>query len=245
MSVVSSADCYLPLIEADMFQKHPQHSAQHSLKEEKKVEAKLMEKKPIIWTYNKVLILMQILRAWIERDVPASQMGIFLVEILYQTDRHMNSRVTRLVECNETYENIAKSVAEYFQIRDEWHQPLWTKLISGDPDLRPGLEFIHESTIEELSCSALLQKYAGNVLFAPKPLRYVHWPFFPSKEELRTTLSGKDSEDDDLNELNSHTDGDIPCYGAVKTRTPALSQTGPHVVSMTAEIIRPEENQIV
>ncbi|KAK5788703.1 hypothetical protein VI817_009661 [Penicillium citrinum] len=211
-------------------------STQHGSPEKKKAE------EPIVWTYNKVLLLMQIIRAWIERDVPASQMGIFFVEVLYQTDKHMNSRVTKLVDTNETYEKIAKTVVEFFQIRDEWLQPLWTELNPGDPDLRPGIEYSPEPMTENSVTSDLVHEYEGSLLFAPKPVRCVHWPFFPSKEELQTTLNRKnseeDSEEDDLNQVDDHTDGDIPCYGAVKKNTTTLSHTGPLPISSDLEATR-------
>lgn len=236
-----------------------------------------MEQQTSIWTYDKVLLFMQVLRRWIERDVPASRIGIFIVEILYRTDAHMSHRVTRMVDNQDTYENIAKAVVQYYQIRDENYRPLWTQLAPGEPELRAGLDtwFLRDSVWERpinhtngsetgtdytnlseattaytngsettayTNGSAISQEHGGLTLYAPKPIQRVRWPFWPNPGELEALLNGEGPDEEELPyDHSSHTDGDIPCYGHVNTGYPKIEETGPLPVSMTAEIVDPQD----
>lgn len=82
--------------------------------------------------------LRNILRIWVEGNMPADEIGGFLVSCLYNCDDHLDNRVTRMVDNDETYAQIARVLVEYFQIRDDEDKPLWTEMIPGDLYRRPG-----------------------------------------------------------------------------------------------------------
>ncbi|KAJ5764506.1 hypothetical protein N7533_003187 [Penicillium manginii] len=148
------------------------------------------EETSLVWSYNQVLILMQILRWWVEKEVPASQIGIFLVEALYRMDTHMNHRATKLVDSGGTYGNVAKVVLQYYQIRGERYRPLWIDFLPGDPNLRPELEHapLHNSSSSGRHSQrpGILHIHNELTLFARKPIRRVRWPFWPSEAELES-----------------------------------------------------------
>lgn len=211
-------------------------------------QKKATEEASIVWTYSKVLILMQILRWWVEKKVPASQMGIFLVEVLYQTDAHMNNRVTRLVDSGETYGNVAKAVLQYYQIRDERFRPLWTKLLPGDPDLRPELEHAplngNDFSERHSKRPGISQIHEELILFAPKPVRRVRWPFWPSDAELESAPDYQRRCKNNIFKGDDYSDGTINDYGRVVTGQTIITDEEPLFVNMTAEVINPQDNPL-
>ncbi|CAI7626894.1 unnamed protein product [Penicillium pancosmium] len=194
-------------------------------------QKKATEESSIVWTYNKVLILMQILRWSVEKNVPASQMGIFLVEVLYRTDAHMNNRVTRLVDSGETYGNVAKAVLLYYQIRDEKNRPLWTKLLPGHPDLRP--ELVHAPLDDNNFSERHSKRYGISqiheelVIFAPKPVRRVRWPFWPSDAELESAPDYQKRYKNNIFKGNDYSGGTINDYGRVVTGQTIITDEEP------------------
>ncbi|KAJ6106896.1 Lipopolysaccharide-modifying protein [Penicillium capsulatum] len=91
----------------------------------------------LTWDLTGVLQLRRLLALWAEYKVPASDMGLFLVKVLYERDGHLGNRLMRMVYCNESYTNIALDIMRHYQVRGSDGQPLWMALDLGEVELRP------------------------------------------------------------------------------------------------------------
>ncbi|KAJ5973345.1 hypothetical protein N7481_010555 [Penicillium waksmanii] len=148
----------------------------------------------------------------------------------------MNNRVTKLVDNGETYGNVAKAVPQYYQIRDERYRPLWTRLLSGDPDLRPELEHAplngNDFSETHLRKSVISQIHDELIIFAPKPVRPVHWPFWPSDAELESAADYQRRYKNNIFKGEDYSDGTINYHWRAVAGQTIIPDEG-HLLVMT------------
>lgn len=133
------------------------------------------------WDLERVGQLRDILRIWVEGNIPADEIGDFLVSCLYNCDDHLDNRVTRMVDDHETYAHIARVLVEYFQIRDDDDKPLWTKMIPGDLYRRPGKCLGEEKNgYKAVGVDTVIKEGPSFYMTAPEPVHPVRWPLFLS-----------------------------------------------------------------
>ncbi|KAJ5090680.1 Lipopolysaccharide-modifying protein [Penicillium argentinense] len=183
----------------------------------------------MIWNYNRGIMLMQLIRWWVEKNVTSSQMGVFLVQMLYGTDSHMNHRVTDMVDNREPYANIAKAVVEYDQIRDRYKRPLWIGLNPRDSCLCPIDEYFPRPEADHSSRSGtgLTQIHGGNVVHASKPVRPSLWLLWTDEDKLEPAIHSSRFEEESIACHDEyHTDGDLAVRGNVSVREPTVVNRG-------------------
>lgn len=135
------------------------------------------------WNLDRVGQLRDILKIWVEGDVPADEIGDFLVSCLYRCDEHLGYRLTRMVDERKTYAHIARVLIGYFQIRHDEDRPLWTQIRPGNPLRRPGR--FHDADERQMGdcrtddshMDACAEKTTVVPhIVAPQPVRPVRWP---------------------------------------------------------------------
>lgn len=154
----------------------------------------------LVWDLNGVLYLRRLLASWAECKVPASDIGLFLVKILHGRDDHLDNRLTRMVNLNETYTNIALAILKHYQIRDEDDQPIWASLDLGESELRPKTRPVSESSTVPTAPTAtivpinapLADKASHMASASPDPMP--RWPFYLAGAELEDFFLNNTSE---------------------------------------------------
>lgn len=145
------------------------------------------------WNLDSVSQLRDMLRIWVEGNMPADEIGDFLTICLLNRDDHLDNRLTRMVNDRETYEHIAIVILEYLQVRDEDNNPLWTNLASGDIYRRPGdvededledEEFLFKGLPYESLHDETLANEPVLHIAAPQPILPSPWRLFLSDLEL-------------------------------------------------------------
>lgn len=199
------------------------------------------------WDLERVGQLRDILRIWVEGDVPADEIGDFLVSCLYNSDDHLDNRVTRMVNNREPYAHIAHVLVEYLQIRDDENKPLWTQITPDDSIRRPG-----NYTGKEESGNEVYELHAdngeGSILYmlGPQPVRPVRWPFFESDPGVDYFSFGALTNEEDS---GSHYDAcddhleicDLARLGNAEHRV-HVERDQNLTEAMTAELITPIES---
>ncbi|KAJ5812099.1 hypothetical protein N7474_008400 [Penicillium riverlandense] len=216
----------------------------------------------LIWNHDSIRNLMKLLKLWALHGVPASEMGLFLESMLYQHDEHMHHKLTQLVDANETYAEIARTVMQHYQIRDDDKTPLWLTVDPGDANYRPRdkQQQVNSSRImrEKLRKrqEASQQKVSTNHngaghqpwyhIPAPRPARPINWPLFLSDLKLGHSLEGND-EDVCGGEGGIHRrfDEDFIRLGRVKAKkTVIVEQPSSLAQPMSAELINPTQTDL-
>lgn len=169
------------------------------------------------WNLDRVGQLRDILRIWVEGDIPADEIGDFLVSCLYRRDGHLGHRLTRMVDERETNAHIARVLIDCFQIRDDDDEPLWTQIRPGNLQRRPG--YIHDVDADELQvceseCRAddspsrvdahvhvCTEKTAMvSHIVSPQPVRPIRWPLlledFEPEYLIQQTVNGGKIQDE-------------------------------------------------
>lgn len=161
----------------------------------------------LVWDLNGVLHLRRLLVLWAECKVPASDIGLFLVKVLYERDEHLGNRLTRMVNLDESYSNVALGIMKHYQIRDSDDQPMWMTLDLGEVDLRPSGNSSAGSS-RSISVPTLTTGYTGSETtrqsFHTASTSSVdlppRWPFYMSGADLEDFFlnNGPETSDDEL-----------------------------------------------
>lgn len=185
--------------------------------------------------------LRDILRIWVEGNIPADEIGDFLVSCLYNCDDHLDNRVTRMVDNRETYTHIARVLVEYLQIRDGEDKPLWTEIAPGDSYRRPG-KCLGEEKNENKDAGVDTAIEEGYLFYitAPGPVYPVRWPLFLS--DLRVDHFSPESMTDEESDYEPWRDQeDLARLGNAEHRV-HIETVQNLTEAMTAEMIIPTES---
>ena len=204
----------------------------------------------LVWDLTGVLHLRRLLAMWAEGNVPASDIGLFLVKVLYQRDEHLDHRLTRMVELHESYTDIAVALMKHYQIRNMDDQPLWERMNLGDANLRPDVKtasVTESATISSTACSSpptaisettavSTQESCRRMASSPVLDLPARWPFYVNGADLEDFFHNSEDGSDD--EDYRYRKNDLSSMAlSTAERQVKMGHTGPLPESMAAEII--------